>query len=165
MVGGRPFELDDPLFDLETEDVHVASLCASHLIRRRAHGSDSSRMVQNRMLARASLLSEGTKLGNRRQTESILCREYETARMNLREQLARNLTAESEAYGYTLTIWGGGSILINQYGTPTISRIFFYIGGALAASANVSSRVERKLRYGRWSSICSAVRSQRCLSM
>lgn len=55
--------------------------------------------------------------------------------MDLREQLARNLTDESEAYGYTLSIWGGGSILINLYGTPTIVQIFLYIGGALVAFA------------------------------
>lgn len=55
--------------------------------------------------------------------------------MDLREQLARNLTDESEAYGYTLSIWGGGSILINLYGTPTIVQIFMYIGGSLVAFA------------------------------
>lgn len=55
--------------------------------------------------------------------------------MHLREQLARNLTAESEAYGYTLSIWGGGAILIHQYGLPTLSQIFLYIVGALLAFA------------------------------
>ena len=59
--------------------------------------------------------------------------------MNLREQLARNLTNESEAYGYTLTIWGSGSILINQYGTPTIDQIFLYIGGALVGFAALAA--------------------------
>ena len=59
--------------------------------------------------------------------------------MNLRKQLARNLTAESETYGYTLTIWGGGSILINQYGTPTIGHIFLYIGGALVGFAALAA--------------------------
>lgn len=59
--------------------------------------------------------------------------------MNLREQLARNLSAESEAYGYTLTIWGGGSVLINQYGTPTIGQIFLYVGGALVAFATLAA--------------------------
>ena len=58
--------------------------------------------------------------------------------MNLREQLARNLVNESEAYGYTLSIWGGGSILINQYGTPTIGQILLYVGGALVAFATLA---------------------------
>lgn len=56
-----------------------------------------------------------------------------TRHMHLREQLARNLTAESEAYGYTLSIWGGGAILIHQYGPPTVPQIMLYIGGALLA--------------------------------
>jgi hypothetical protein len=55
--------------------------------------------------------------------------------MHLREQLARNLTAESEAYGYTLSIWGGGALLIHQYGLPTLPQIFLYIMGALLAFA------------------------------
>lgn len=53
--------------------------------------------------------------------------------MDLQEELAQNLTAESEAYGYTLSIWGGGAILINQYGTPNVTQVFLYVSGALAA--------------------------------
>lgn len=53
--------------------------------------------------------------------------------MNWRERLAYNLTTESEAYGYTLTVWGAGAILINAYGTPTIFQILAYIGGGLVA--------------------------------
>ncbi|MFH5800287.1 hypothetical protein [Haladaptatus sp. CMAA 1911] len=53
--------------------------------------------------------------------------------MNPTEQLARSLLSESKAYGYTLTIWGGGAILMNQYGSPRIVEIFLYILGALAA--------------------------------
>jgi hypothetical protein len=53
--------------------------------------------------------------------------------MNPTEQLARSLLSESKAYGYTLTIWGGGAILMNQYGSPRIPEIFLYVLGALAA--------------------------------
>ena len=51
------------------------------------------------------------------------------------QRLARNLVAESKAYGYTLTIWGGGAILIVHYGMPSIVRIALYVGGALVAMA------------------------------
>ena len=51
------------------------------------------------------------------------------------ERLAENLTGESKAYGYTLTIWGGGSLTIAQYQTPNALQIFLYVGGALAAFA------------------------------
>ncbi|WP_231186213.1 hypothetical protein [Haladaptatus sp. DYF46] len=50
-------------------------------------------------------------------------------RINPTEQLARSLLSESKAYGYTLTIWGGGAILMNQYGSPRIVEIFLYILG------------------------------------
>jgi hypothetical protein len=49
------------------------------------------------------------------------------------------LLAESKAYGYTLTIWGGGAILMNQYGSPGILDIFLYIGGALFAFGSLAS--------------------------
>lgn len=51
------------------------------------------------------------------------------------KRLARNLVAESKAYGYTLTIWGGGAILVAHYGTPDIVRVAAYVGGALVAMA------------------------------
>jgi hypothetical protein len=51
------------------------------------------------------------------------------------QRLARNLVAESKAYGYTLTIWGGGAILIAHYGVPDIIRVALYVGGALVAMA------------------------------
>lgn len=53
--------------------------------------------------------------------------------MDPRERLAQNLVFESKAYGYTLTIWGSGALLIGQYGTPTAVQILSYVGGALAA--------------------------------
>lgn len=51
------------------------------------------------------------------------------------KRLARNLVAESKAYGYTLTIWGGGAILVAHYGTPNIVQVAAYVGGALVAMA------------------------------
>ncbi|GAA0463769.1 hypothetical protein MUK72_08175 [Halococcus dombrowskii] len=51
------------------------------------------------------------------------------------KRLASNLVAESKAYGYTLTIWGGGAILVAHYGTPSILAVAAYVGGALVAMA------------------------------
>lgn len=70
---------------------------------------------------------------------------HNTMNLDLRRQLAQNLTAESEAYGYTLSVWGGGAILINQYGTPSIIEIFLYIGGALLAFAVLAAIAFRHL--------------------
>ncbi|HET7324338.1 MAG TPA: hypothetical protein VFJ06_08410 [Halococcus sp.] len=58
--------------------------------------------------------------------------------MNLRELLARNLVAESEAYGYTLTIWAGGEIAIHLYGSPSLTQIFLYVIGALIGFAGLA---------------------------
>jgi hypothetical protein len=55
--------------------------------------------------------------------------------MDARRQLASNLQSESKAYGYTLTIWGGGALLIKQFGTPDVWQVFLYVGGALAGFA------------------------------
>jgi hypothetical protein len=51
--------------------------------------------------------------------------------MDWRQQLASTLTSETEAYGYTLSIWGAGALLIHRYGAPSIVGVYAYIGGAL----------------------------------
>lgn len=55
--------------------------------------------------------------------------------MNTERQLAQNITSESKAYGYTLSIWGGGSILSHVYGSPSLLQTFLYVTGALVAFA------------------------------
>lgn len=52
--------------------------------------------------------------------------------MDWKRRLADNLTVEAQAYGYTLTIWGAGAILISANGVPDPLSIFAYVGGALA---------------------------------
>ncbi len=51
--------------------------------------------------------------------------------MEWKRRLAENLTAEAQAYGYTLTIWGAGAILVSAYGVPDPPIVFLYVGGAL----------------------------------
>jgi hypothetical protein len=55
--------------------------------------------------------------------------------MDWRQQLARNLSAEAEAYGYTLSVWGGGAILIHRYSMPNVDQVYAYVGGALLGFA------------------------------
>lgn len=52
--------------------------------------------------------------------------------MDPTDRLAHNLVAESEAYGYTLTIWGAGAMLIHRFGMPDLIQVFLYVTGALA---------------------------------
>lgn len=58
--------------------------------------------------------------------------------MELRERLAQNLVLESKAYGYTLTIWGSGAILLSRYGPANLLHIFSYVMGALLAFATLA---------------------------
>ncbi|RBI64544.1 hypothetical protein DMJ13_08720 [halophilic archaeon] len=53
--------------------------------------------------------------------------------MDYRQQLAENLLSETSAYGYTLSIWGGGALLLSRFGTPTPPEVFYYVAGAVAA--------------------------------
>jgi hypothetical protein len=55
--------------------------------------------------------------------------------MDSRGRLAHNLTAESEAYGYTLTIWGSGAMLIYKVQTPDLFHILLLAFGAILAFA------------------------------
>ena len=55
--------------------------------------------------------------------------------MNPRRRLASNLESESTAYGYTLTIWGAGALLIHLVGEPNVLEVFLYTGGGLAGFA------------------------------
>ena len=51
--------------------------------------------------------------------------------MNVRKRLEANLVSESEAYGYTLTIWGSGAMLIHSFEVPGTERAMAYVAGAL----------------------------------
>ena len=51
--------------------------------------------------------------------------------MSVESRLAKNINEESEAYGYTLAVWGSGAILMDQFGSPNALQIFLFVGGAL----------------------------------
>lgn len=71
--------------------------------------------------------------------------------MDLRTRLAANLVRESAAYGYTLSVWGSGAILIAAYGIPDLVDVLTFVTGAvvgfalLAAVAFESPFAEREL--------------------
>lgn len=48
--------------------------------------------------------------------------------MEPQDQLAQNLLSEAEAYGYTLSIWESGALLLTTYGTPALVEGFLYVG-------------------------------------
>ena len=53
--------------------------------------------------------------------------------MKTRARLAQNLTLETKAYGYTLTIWSAGALLSNVYSTPTRPAIAVFLVSSLLA--------------------------------
>ncbi|MDY6789520.1 MAG: hypothetical protein SVV03_06190 [Candidatus Nanohaloarchaea archaeon] len=54
--------------------------------------------------------------------------------MDILEPLRKNLTEESKAYGYTLSVWGSGALLLNFYSFDVLN-ILLYILGAVAGFA------------------------------
>lgn len=48
-----------------------------------------------------------------------------------RERLRGVLVDEAWAYGYTLTIWGAGALLIAEYGVPSQLDVLGYVAGSL----------------------------------
>ena len=57
------------------------------------------------------------------------------AMMELRRQLRKNITGESLAYGYTLTIWGSGALLLNSFTTLPFDVLAFVFGGVAGFTA------------------------------
>jgi hypothetical protein len=55
--------------------------------------------------------------------------------MDLQTCLADNLACESVAYGYTLTVWGSGAMLIAAFGTPRPDEVFAFVSGAVVGFA------------------------------
>lgn len=54
-----------------------------------------------------------------------------------RKHLAERVASESEAYGYTLTVWGTGALLIHHFGSPGFGSIVAFVLGAVAGFALV----------------------------
>ncbi|ELZ30925.1 hypothetical protein C474_10701 [Halogeometricum pallidum JCM 14848] len=54
-------------------------------------------------------------------------------------RLAHNLRSQSPAYGYTLTMWGAGHLLIHVYRMPDSLSVLAYVGGALVGFAVLST--------------------------
>jgi hypothetical protein len=55
--------------------------------------------------------------------------------MDPRTHLADNLARESAAYGYTLTVWGSGAMLIAAFGVPKPPEVFAFVTGAVLGFA------------------------------
>lgn len=51
--------------------------------------------------------------------------------MGIRKDLRNNITEESVAYGYTLSVWGSGALLLNSFQTTPVDILSFIFGSVL----------------------------------
>lgn len=51
--------------------------------------------------------------------------------MNFLERLQENMKSESEAYGYTLSVWGSGALLLQGFNLQASHIFLFVLGGVI----------------------------------
>lgn len=56
----------------------------------------------------------------------------------MRRAFATVISASAAPYGYTLTIWSTGALLLHYRRSPTVAEIFLFMAGAIAAFAWLS---------------------------
>lgn len=54
-------------------------------------------------------------------------------RRTLRAALGTIVAASAAPYGYTISMWSSGAILIHTHGTPRVAEVFAFLAGALTA--------------------------------
>jgi hypothetical protein len=50
----------------------------------------------------------------------------------LRAALGTMVAASAAPYGYTISIWSSGAVLLNAHGVPSVAEVFAFLAGALA---------------------------------
>jgi hypothetical protein len=73
---------------------------------------------------------------------------------HLRTAMATIATASAAPYGYTVSLWSTGALLIHYHGIPRPGEVFLFVAGALlgfaivGAAAHGALRDEEPLRIG-----------------
>jgi hypothetical protein len=57
--------------------------------------------------------------------------ESQTAKRTLRAALGTMVAASAAPYGYTVTLWSSGAIVIRSHGLPHVAEVFAFAAGAL----------------------------------
>ena len=52
-------------------------------------------------------------------------------RRTLRAALGTMVAASAAPYGYTVTVWSSGAVVVRAPGTPRVAEVFAFIAGAL----------------------------------
>jgi hypothetical protein len=61
------------------------------------------------------------------------------ARARAARALTTVITGSALPYGYTITVWSSGAVLIHSHGQPSLGDIFLFIAGAVAAFAGLAA--------------------------
>lgn len=59
-------------------------------------------------------------------------------RRTLRAAFGTMVAASAAPYGYTVTVWSSGAVLMHSHGTPNVGDVFVFIAGALIGFALMS---------------------------
>jgi hypothetical protein len=70
-------------------------------------------------------------------TKSPANRPAADTRRLLRRSFATIVSASAAPYGYTLTIWSAGALLLHFRGAPHVWEMFLFVAGAIAAFAGL----------------------------
>lgn len=63
-----------------------------------------------------------------------------------RAALGTIVSASAAPYGYTISLWSSGALLVRLHGLPTVAEIFLFLTGALVGFAVVGSLAHGALR-------------------
>ena len=64
-------------------------------------------------------------------TPVIVSTEGLSAARTLRAALGTMVAASAAPYGYTISIWSSGAVLMHSHGTPAVAEVFAFLPGAL----------------------------------
>jgi hypothetical protein len=63
----------------------------------------------------------------------------------LRAALATTVAASAAPYGYTVTLWSSGAVLMASHGMPQVAEVFAFLAGALAGFGLMATLAQRSL--------------------
>jgi len=64
----------------------------------------------------------------------------------LRSALGTMVAGSAAPYGYTVTTWSSGAVLMRSHGTPSVAEVFAFIGGAILGFTVVAALARGALK-------------------
>jgi hypothetical protein len=70
----------------------------------------------------------------------------ERASKSLEQAFATMLEASAAPYGYTISVWSSGALLMHFRGQPSVAEVFAFVAGAVAGFAALGAVGRRVIR-------------------